>query len=90
MMQLAPHGGAGRGQGRKPSDAPKRNQVAFSLYDDDIEKLDQLTGNRSEFLRQAISDAWQIRERGLVAVLMTPAQLDALHELAKSLPAKKA
>ena len=92
MMHLAPRGGTGRGQGRKPKndDEQKRQQVAFSLYADDLERLDQLTSNRSEFLRRAISDAWQVKETGKIVVLMTPAQLDALRDLVGALGTKRA
>lgn len=39
-------------------DQNKRQQLHISLYAEDLEKLDQLTDNRSEFLRQCIAKAW--------------------------------
>ncbi|MBX3012045.1 MAG: hypothetical protein KF832_11090 [Caldilineaceae bacterium] len=39
-------------------DGQKRKQLHISLYGEDIDRLDQLTDNRSEFVRQSISQAW--------------------------------
>lgn len=46
------------GRPAKP-DQKKRQQLHISLYAEDLERLDQLTDNRSEFLRQCISKAWE-------------------------------
>jgi Arc/MetJ-type ribon-helix-helix transcriptional regulator len=46
------------GRPAKP-DQKKRQQLHISLYAEDIERLDQLTDNRSEFLRQCIAKAWE-------------------------------
>ncbi len=39
-------------------DGKKRQQLHFSLYEEDIERLGQLTDNRSEFIRQCIAQSW--------------------------------
>ena len=39
-------------------DGQKRKQLHLSLYAEDIERLDQLTDNRSEFIRKLIEEAW--------------------------------
>src|SRR5262245_44312210 len=45
--------------GRPPkSEQQRRQQLQISLYSDDIERLGQLTENRSEFIRQCIAEAW--------------------------------
>ena len=45
--------------GRPPkATRQKRQQLQFSLYSEDIERLEQLTDNRSEFIRQCITKAW--------------------------------
>lgn len=49
------------GRPAKP-DQKKRQQLHISLYADDLERLDQLTDNRSEFLRQCIAKAWEEKE----------------------------
>ena len=36
-----------------------RQQLHIRLYAEDLERLDQLTDNRSEFLRQCIAKAWE-------------------------------
>ena len=46
------------GRPTKP-DQKKRQQLHISLYAEDLERLDQLTDNRSEFLRQCIAKAWE-------------------------------
>ena len=43
-------------------DRNKRQQLHISLYAEDLERLDQLTDNRSEFLRQCIAKAWDEQE----------------------------
>jgi hypothetical protein len=45
------------GRPAKP-DQNKRQQLHISLYADDLERLDRLTDNRSEFIRQCIAKAW--------------------------------
>ncbi len=46
------------GRPSKP-DQKKRQQLHISLYAEDLERLDRLTDNRSEFLRQCIAKAWK-------------------------------
>jgi hypothetical protein len=46
------------------SDQNKRQQLHISLYAEDLERLDQLTDNRSEFLRQCIAKAWEEQVEG--------------------------
>ena len=48
------------GRPAKP-DQKKRQQLHISLYAEDLERLDMLTDNRSEFLRQCIAKAWEER-----------------------------
>jgi hypothetical protein len=58
------------GRPAKPA-SKKRQQLHISLYPEDIERLDQLTDNRSEFLRQCISRAWEEKCGGDVSVMVT-------------------
>ena len=46
------------GRPSKP-DQKKRQQLHISLYAEDLERLDRLTDNRSEFLRKCIAKAWE-------------------------------
>jgi hypothetical protein len=46
------------GRPAKP-DRKKRQQLHISLYAEDLERLDQMTENRSEFLRACIAKAWE-------------------------------
>lgn len=41
------------------ADQNKRQQLHISLYAEDLERLDRLTDNRSEFIRQCIAKAWE-------------------------------
>jgi metal-responsive CopG/Arc/MetJ family transcriptional regulator len=52
-------------------DGKKRQQLHISLYVEDLERLDQLTDNRSEFLRQCIANAWEEKRGGEVTVSVT-------------------
>lgn len=45
------------GRPAKP-DGQKRKQLHISLYSEDIDRLDQLADNRSDFVRQCISESW--------------------------------
>ncbi|MCB0106741.1 MAG: hypothetical protein KDE53_12550 [Caldilineaceae bacterium] len=71
------------GRPTKP-DGKKRKQLHLSLYTEDIERLDQLTNNRSEFVRQLIEDAWQQKMASEVKLSITvpPGLLRALIQLA--------
>jgi metal-responsive CopG/Arc/MetJ family transcriptional regulator len=51
------------GRPAKP-DQKKRQQLHISLYAEDLERLDRLTDNRSEFLRQCIAKAWEDHVNG--------------------------
>lgn len=51
------------GRPAKP-DGNKRQQLQFSLYAEDIVRLEQLTDNRSEFIRQCIAKAWLEKNNG--------------------------
>jgi hypothetical protein len=53
----------GVGRPAKP-DSNKRQQLQFSLYAEDIDRLEQLTDNRSEFIRQCIAIAWSEKQNG--------------------------
>jgi Arc/MetJ-type ribon-helix-helix transcriptional regulator len=50
----------------RPAKASKerRQQLQFSLYAEDVERLGQLTDNRSEFVRQCIARAWSEKHEG--------------------------
>ncbi len=51
----------------------KRKQLHISLYAEDIERLDQLTDNRSDFVRQCISEAWAKRtDPGMTVSITLP------------------
>lgn len=51
--------------GRPPKQAAKkRQQLHFSMYDEDIQRLEELTDNRSEFIRQCIAKAWSEKHDG--------------------------
>ncbi|HRW06811.1 MAG TPA: hypothetical protein P5121_17025 [Caldilineaceae bacterium] len=71
------------GRPTKP-DGKKRKQLHLSLYTEDIERLDQLTNNRSEFVRQLIEDAWQQKMASEVKLSITvpPGLLRELIQLA--------
>lgn len=58
------------GRPTKP-DGQKRKQLHLSLYAEDIERLDQLTDNRSEFVRKLIEEAWHKRSDGAVKLEVT-------------------
>jgi hypothetical protein len=49
----------------------RRQQLHISLYPDDIERLDRLTSNRSEFIRQCIAKAWAEKTDGEVTLRVT-------------------
>lgn len=50
------------GRPAKP-EAQKRQPLHISLYSEDLERLNELTDNRSEFLRNCIEHAWE-KEHG--------------------------
>jgi hypothetical protein len=58
------------GRPAKP-DQKKRQQLHISLYAEDLERLDRLTDNRSEFLRQCIAKAWEEKVEGEAALSVT-------------------
>src|SRR4051794_31884477 len=60
----------------------KRQQLHISLYAEDIERLDYLTNNRSEFIRQCIAKAWEERVNG-EATLSVSMPKSLVHELRK-------
>lgn len=49
----------------------KRQQLQFSLYTEDIERLEQLTDNRSEFIRQCIAKSWAAKHDGDQTITLT-------------------
>ena len=56
--------------GRPPKpDGKKRRQLHFSLYEEDITRLETLTDNRSEFIRQCIAQSWSEKFDGDLFVL---------------------
>jgi hypothetical protein len=58
------------GRPAKP-DGQKRKQLHISLYAEDIDRLDQLTDNRSDFLRQCISESWTKKEEEPITLSIT-------------------
>lgn len=58
------------GRPAKP-DQNKRQQLHISLYAEDLERLDRLTDNRSEFLRQCIAKAWEEQADGEATLSVT-------------------
>jgi hypothetical protein len=58
------------GRPTKP-DQKKRQQLHISLYAEDLERLDRLTDNRSEFLRQCINKAWEEQVEGEATLSIT-------------------
>ncbi len=58
------------GRPAKP-DRKKRQQLHISLYAEDLERLDQLTDNRSEFIRECIAKAWEEKCGGEVTLSIT-------------------
>lgn len=53
------------------SERQKRRQLQFSLYHEDIERLEQLTDNRSEFVRDCIARAWEQKFDGEQTITIT-------------------
>jgi metal-responsive CopG/Arc/MetJ family transcriptional regulator len=49
----------------------RRQQLQFSLYAEDVERLEQLTDNRSEFVRQCIARAWSEKHDGDQSITIT-------------------
>lgn len=80
--------------GRPPKpDAKKRKQLHISLYSEDLERLEALTDNRSEFVRQNIAKAWAEQHDDDVTVSVTlPRWLvkEIVHAVRKQLPAEQA
>lgn len=58
------------GRPSKPA-SKRRQQLHISLYPEDIERLDELTKNRSEFIRHCINKAWEEKHVGEVTVTLT-------------------
>ncbi|MEZ4861120.1 MAG: hypothetical protein R3C14_07435 [Caldilineaceae bacterium] len=58
------------GRPAKP-DGQKRKQLHISLYTEDIDRLDQLTDNRSDFIRQCISEAWTKQQEEAMTFAVT-------------------
>lgn len=58
------------GRPSKP-DQKKRQQLHISLYAEDIERLDRLSDNRSEFIRQCIAKAWEEKMGGEATLSVT-------------------
>jgi hypothetical protein len=53
------------------SERQKRRQLQFSLYHEDIERLEELTDNRSEFIRECIAKAWEQKFDGEQTITLT-------------------
>ena len=58
------------GRPRKP-EIDKRKQLHISVYTEDIERLEQLTDNRSQFVRKNIAKAWAEQQDGEVTFTFT-------------------
>ena len=72
------------GRPAKP-ERKKRQQLHISLYVEDLERLDQLTDNRSEFLRQCIAKAWEEECGGEVTVTLPKSLVRELRKVAGQL-----
>jgi hypothetical protein len=77
------------GRPAKP-DQKKRQQLHISLYAEDLERLDQLTDNRSEFLRQCIAKAWeeQAESDTTMSVALPKSFVRQLRKLAEQLESR--
>lgn len=82
------------GPGRPPKpDAKKRQPLHISLYNEDLERLEALTDNRSEFLRGCIQRAWEEEQSENVTLTLTlPKRLieELLKVLADQMPTRQA
>jgi hypothetical protein len=58
------------GRPHKPEEK-KRQQIVFSLYREDIQYLDLLTDNRSEFIRHCIMQSWVEKQDEEVTLSVT-------------------
>jgi hypothetical protein len=80
--------------GRPPKpDGKKRQSLHISLYTEDLERLEKLTDNRSEFLRDCIEQAWEAKHGEQVTLTLTlPRRLveDLVKVVADQLPAQQA
>jgi hypothetical protein len=74
------------GRPAKP-DQKKRQQMHISLYAEDLERLDRLTDNRSEFLRQCIARAWeeQVDGEAMLSVNMPRSLVRQLRKVVEQL-----
>lgn len=60
------------GPGRPPKpDAKKRQPLHISLYQEDLERLSELTDNRSEFLRHCIHSSWDKQQSDTVTLSLS-------------------
>jgi hypothetical protein len=68
-------------------DQNKRQQLHISLYAEDLERLDQLTDNRSEFLRQCIAKAWeeQVESEAMLSVALPKSLVRELRKIVDQL-----
>jgi metal-responsive CopG/Arc/MetJ family transcriptional regulator len=78
------------GRPAKP-DQKKRQQLHVSLYAEDIERLDRLTDNRSEFLRQCIAKAWdeQVNSEATLSVTLPKSLVKELRKVMDQLEPRK-
>jgi Arc/MetJ-type ribon-helix-helix transcriptional regulator len=74
------------GRPAKP-DQKKRQQLHISLYAEDLERLDRLTDNRSEFIRQCIAKAWeeQVDGEAMLSVTLPKSFVRQLRKVAEQL-----
>jgi metal-responsive CopG/Arc/MetJ family transcriptional regulator len=74
------------GRPAKP-DQKKRQQLHISLYAEDLERLDRLTDNRSEFLRQCIAKAWeeQVDDEATLSINLPKSLVRELRKIAEQL-----
>ena len=74
------------GRPAKP-DQKKRQQLHISLYAEDLERLDRLTDNRSEFLRQCIAKAWEerVEEEATLSINLPKSLVRELRKIAQQL-----
>ena len=74
------------GRPAKP-EQKKRQQLHISLYAEDLERLDQLTDNRSEFLRQCIAKAWeeQADDEAVLSIALPKSLVKELRKIVEQL-----
>jgi hypothetical protein len=69
------------------SDDQKRQPLHISVYTEDLQRLEQLTNNRSEFLRSCVQRAWE-EEHGEQVTLSVTLPKWLIEEILKTVTAQ--